>query len=75
VTFGDALQTVGKEILGSKFRGIFDETEKPHLNPGTGALINKPRNQHWIAQYRDSDGELHTFDSYGRKMGPNPVPE
>ena len=75
VTFGDALQTVGKEILGSKFKGVLDEAEKLSLKPGEGALINKPRNQHWIAQFRDENGKVHTFDSYGRKMGPNPVPE
>lgn len=75
VTFGDALSTVGKEILGSKkFKGIFSEGETPTLEPGSGCLINKPKNVHWIAQYRDLAGKLHTFDSYGRKMGPNPVP-
>ena len=75
ITYGDALFKVGKKIMGDKFAGIFDENamDRIDLKPGTGALINKPKNQHWISQYVDFGGKLHTFDSYGRKMGPNPV--
>lgn len=76
ITFGDSLAQVGKEILGSKFRGVYDEADPiPELKPGQGVLINKPRNQHWIAQYRSKGGVLYTYDSYGRSMGPNPVPK
>jgi hypothetical protein len=74
VTFGDALFQVGKEILGNKFAGIYSENDQiPSLKANTGILINKPANVHWIAQYKDRHGVLHTYDSYSRKMGPNPV--
>jgi hypothetical protein len=74
ITYGDDLLQIGKEILGNKFVGIFTEDDLPiKLKPNTGALVNKPKNEHWVAQYADSTGKLHTFDSYGRTMGPNPV--
>lgn len=43
------------------------------LAPGTGAIINKPNNVHWIAQIKNRDGVIETYDSYNRKMGQNPV--
>lgn len=73
ITYGDKLLTVGKDILKDKFAGVYTEKDMPvDIEPNTGIIINKPINVHWIAQYKDSKGKVHTFDSYGRKMGPNP---
>lgn len=42
------------------------------LPEGTGCIINKPTNEHWIAQAK-INGKILTYDSYGRSMGPNSV--
>jgi hypothetical protein len=76
ITFGKSLDIVAKKLLGKKFYGIYLENEIPFLTEfmpdEKGAIINSPINTHWIAMIR-KNGKIHTFDSYGRKMGPNPV--
>lgn len=47
--------------------GVFDEHDPiPTLKIGTAAIINKPSNEHWIGIF--NDGELRTYDSYGRRI-------
>jgi hypothetical protein len=68
---GMTIQEVGKELLGSKFRGVYSQNEKQlNVHKSGYYVINTDTvgkaGTHWVAVYVTAK-TVYVFDSFGRK--------
>jgi hypothetical protein len=68
-TYLDDLKTVGKEMLGSKFLGVFTSDMYPNLRAGEMIIVNLDKSNeagsHWIAIAKKNNDSIF-YDSFGR---------
>jgi hypothetical protein len=61
---------IGKELLGSKFRGVFPQDKVPFTNTSKYMIINVDKSgmpgSHWVAIYQDTKRTFYIYDSFSR---------
>lgn len=66
ITYGSQLYKLGKILMGSDFKGVYDDkARKPPLKNGECYLVNRKSNEHWISVVK-LDGNKYTYDSFNR---------
>lgn len=69
-TYSNDLDTVSRNVLGYKFRGVFPSDKLPKLNDlKPYAIVNLDRStesgSHWVSLAK-KNGKLYFYDSFGR---------
>ena len=71
ITFSTDLERVGKQLLGTKFKGVYASDKIPklnHTNPYCIANVDNSHQlgSHWVALVK-SGRNIVVYDSFGRK--------
>ena len=66
------LQTLGRQLFGTKFIGVFPSDKIPKIPRNKSCILNTDPSylggQHWVALARSDKGKLYFYDTFARNI-------